>query len=33
MYLQSYDKKMKKNSKFLNICGLSSESFLAIWPS
>ena len=25
--------KMKKNWKFLNLCGLSTESFLAIWPS
>ena len=25
--------KMKKKIKFLNLCGLSTESFLAIWPS
>ena len=24
---------MKNNYKFLNLCGLSTESFLAIWPS
>ena len=23
----------KKNWKFLDLCGLSTESFLAIWPS
>ena len=26
-------RKVKKNYKFLNLCGLSTESFLAIWPS
>ena len=24
---------MKKSDKFLNLCGLSTESFLASWPS
>ena len=26
-------KMKKKNYKFLNLCGLSTENFLAIWPS
>ena len=33
-YLQNFDtENEKKNRKFLNFCGLSTESFLAIWPS